>query len=84
MANLDERRHTVLASLGECRTALVDSGDREAAFLVSVAILELRMKLNRIADSELRALCEAMLPQDDLPAQRLQAQRRGPLLKLVK
>lgn len=89
MANLEERLRSILATLEECRAALIDSGDRETALLVSVAILELRMKLNRIADSDLKALCDAMLP-DEAPAERSQqakspqAQRRRPLLKLVK
>ena len=89
MANSDERLHSILASLEECRAALIDSASRETAQLVSVAILELRMKLHRVADSELRALCDAMLP-DDAPAQGSQdpksplSQRRRPLLKLVK
>jgi hypothetical protein len=54
-----------------------------------VAILELRMKLNRIADSELKALCDAMTP-DEASAQASQepgssqGRRRRPLLKLVK
>jgi hypothetical protein len=78
--------HLVLATLEECRAVLIDGSDRDTALLVSVAILELRMKLNRIADSELKALCDAMLP-DDAPAERSQEprpQRRRPLLKLVK
>ena len=89
MANSEERLNSILATLEECRAALIDSSDRETALLVSVAILELRMKLNRIADSELKALCDAMLP-DEAPAERSQqvkspqAQRRRPLLKLVK
>ncbi len=89
MANSEERLHSVLATLEGCRAVLVDSRDRETALLLSVAILELRMKLNRIADSELKALCDAMLP-DDAPAERSrdskssQGQRRRPLLKLVK
>ena len=68
---------------------LLASTSRETAELVSVAILELRMKLHRIGDSELKALCDAMLP-DDVPAERPhdprspQGQRRRPLLKLVK
>jgi hypothetical protein len=37
------------------------NGDRDTAQLVSFAILELRIKLNRIEDSELKALCDAML-----------------------
>jgi len=89
VANSEERLNSILATLEECRAALIDSSDRETALLVSVAILELRMKLNRIADSELKALCDAMLP-DEAPAERLQqvkspqAQRRRPLLRLVK
>ena len=88
MANSEARLHSVLATLEECRAALNHSSDRETALLVSVAILELRMKLNRITDSDLKALCDAMLP-DEAPerlqqAKSPQAQRRRPLLKLVK
>jgi hypothetical protein len=89
VANSEERLRSVLATLEECRAILVDGRDRETALLVSVAILELRMKLHRIADSELKALCDAMLP-DDAPAESSrdskssQGQRRRPLLKLVK
>lgn len=85
MAHSNERLHSVLAGLEECRTTLTGNGDRETALLVSVAILDLRMKLHRIADSELKALCEAMAP-DDAPAKRPPDSklRRPPLLKLVK
>jgi hypothetical protein len=88
VANSEELLHSVLATLEECRSVLVDSGNRGAAQLLSVAVLELRMKVNRIADAELKAFCDAMLP-DDVPARRSQApksplgQRRRPLLKLV-
>ena len=87
MSNSEER--LILATLERCRTALIASANRDTAQLLSVAILALRMKLNRIADSELKALCDALLP-DDAPAERLQdpkssfGQRRRPLLKLVK
>ena len=89
VANSEERLHSILTTLEECRAALFDSANGDTAQLLSVAILELRMKLNQIADSELKALCDAMLP-DEAPAERLrysksrQAQRRRPLLKLVK
>ena len=89
MANSEARLHSILATLEECRDALIDNSDCESALLVWVAILELRMKLNRITDSELKALCDAMLP-DEAPAERSQhaksqqTQRRRPLLKLVK
>jgi hypothetical protein len=82
-----ERLHVILATLEQCRSGLIDSSNRETAQLVSVAILELRMKLNRITDSELKALCDAMV-QDDTAAESLQypkpPPRRRPLLKLVK
>lgn len=61
MASSEERLHAVLATLEECQAALVLGGDRDTAQLLSVAILELRIKLNRIDDSELKALCDAML-----------------------
>src|SRR5580693_6924723 len=61
VANSEERLHSILETLEECQAALVASGNRNTAQLVSVAILELRIKLNRIADSELKALCDAML-----------------------
>ena len=89
VANSEERLHSILATLEQCRAGLIDSAHRETARLVSVAILELRMKLNRIAESELKALCDALLP-DDAPADRPHdlrsphGQRRRPMLKLVK
>jgi hypothetical protein len=85
----EEKLHEVLATLEECRTALIDSSSHETALLVSVAILEIRMKLNRIAESDLKALCDAMLP-DDAPAASSQDQKssqyheRRAMLKLVK
>jgi hypothetical protein len=89
VANSDQQLHSVLATLEECRAVLVGSSSRETAQLVSLAILELRMKLNRVADSELKALCDAM-SRDEAPVARpafpkpSQGQPRGPLLKLVK
>jgi hypothetical protein len=89
VANSEERLHPVLVTLEECRATLIRSNEREAAHLVSVAILELRMKLNRIADAELKALCDAMTPDEasalgSQEPKSPQGQRRRPLLKLVK
>jgi hypothetical protein len=83
--------HEVLVTLEECQKTLALGGDRGTAQLVAVAILELRIKLNRIQESEFRLLCDAMLqeaqashlayqprPEEGPPA-------RGPVsLKLVK
>jgi hypothetical protein len=65
VAYFEENLRTVLATLEECQAALIMNGDRDTAQLVSVAILDLRIKLNRIEDSELKALCDAMLREAD-------------------
>ena len=89
VANSEERLHLILATLEQCRAGLINSAHRDTAQLVSVAILELRMKLNRITESELKALCDAIV-SDDAVVDRPQdpkashGQRRRPLLKLVK
>ena len=67
MTNSEEKLHAVLATLEECQAALVLGGDRDTAQLVSVAILELRIKLNRIEDSELKALCDAVWRDVEAP-----------------
>jgi hypothetical protein len=68
VAFVEENLLDVLATLEACQAALVRNGDRDTAQLVSVAILELRIKLNRIEDSELKALCDAMLREVDAAA----------------
>jgi hypothetical protein len=65
VAYFEENLRTVLANLEECQAALIMNGDRDTAQLVSVAILELRIKLHRIEDSELKALCDAMLRETE-------------------
>ena len=91
VANSEERLNSILATLEECQAALVASGNRETAQLVSVAILELRIKLNRIADSELKALCDAMVQDEELSeaprdpkSPQSQGGRSAVALKLVK
>ena len=91
VANSEERLHAVLANLEQCQAALVLGGHRDTAQLVSVAILELRIKLNRIEHTELKALCDAMLRDSEPPGKPLHpkspvGQRgRSPVpLKLVK
>ncbi len=89
VTNSNEGLHSVLVRLEECRAALIDGGNRETALLVSVAILDLRMKLHEIADSELKALCEAIAPDGVLERRSPDSkspltQRLPPVLKLVK
>ena len=85
MANLEQQLLAVLAKLEECRARLNADGNRETAQLVSVAILDLRMKLNRIGDAERKALCDEMLPGEGERDPKSQpVQRRRPLLRVVK
>jgi len=57
---LTDKLEQILTELENCRAALWGGGDRDAANLVSVAILELKMKLNRINDADLKALVEQL------------------------
>jgi hypothetical protein len=91
VVHFEENLRAILTTLEECQAALVVNGDRDTAQLVSVAILELRIKLNRIEDSELKALCDAMLQEVEAaakpvqPASQASLRQRSPVtLKLVK
>jgi hypothetical protein len=82
----DERLASILEKLEECRAGLLAGGNRDSAHLVSVAILDVRMRLHRIGDAELRALCDEMLAGDGSPpdAKLAPGGKRRPLLRLVK
>jgi hypothetical protein len=87
----EEKMCEVLATLEECQATLARGGERDTAQLLSVAILELRIKLNRIQDSELKVLCDAMLREVEATERSYQPQSpesqlaRPPVsLKLVK
>jgi hypothetical protein len=93
--NSDEHLLAVLAMLEECRSALATSGNRDSAHLVSVAALDVRMKLNRIGDADLKLLCEAMAAKEEAgggpreanslhEATSSQTPPRRPLLRVVK
>jgi hypothetical protein len=90
VANSEERLQAILATLDQCRAALVKESRPETAKLVSLAILDLRIELSRIPDSDFQALCDAMTPPEDGPAGRSNDPNspRGPrkraVLKLVK
>jgi hypothetical protein len=83
VANSDEQLLSVLATLGECRAALLQAGKADTAQLLAVAILDLRMKIHRIDDAELKALCEELMLPDPTD-ERSRSHRRRPLLRLVK
>jgi hypothetical protein len=84
----DERLLAILETLEECRAGLLSGGNRDSAHLVSVAILDARMRLHRIGDAELRALCDEILADDDSPrlgeTRPAPARKRRPLLRVVK
>ena len=85
MISSNEQLLSVLATLEACRATLVASGDRDTAQLVSVAVLELRMKLNAIDDEDLKALCDELVSDETARTERTRpAQRRRPLLRVVK
>jgi len=58
----EQRLHAALATLEQCRAVLIASASGETAQLVSMAILQLRMKLNRITEAEWKAFCDAVAP----------------------
>ena len=62
MIKSEEQLLAILATLEACRAALVGNGSPETAHLVSVAALDIRMKLGQISEDELIALCEAAQP----------------------
>lgn len=89
MVSSEEQLLAVLSSLEECRALLVTNGNPETAHLVSIAALDVRLKLSRVGEEELTALCDAMIPRE-LAAEGLcgersaQTPRRRALLRLVK
>lgn len=86
MSHSDEQLHSVLETLEECRKVLNENHGRETAELLSIVILDLRMRLKGIAGAELRALCDEMLRgvTGDPRSKPAQDQPRRPLLRVVK
>ena len=88
--NLEARLRATLATLEQCQASLANDAEHDTADLLSVAILQLRMKLKGVTDSELKLLCEVQAAQEQAQASRSQKAPRGrrrrgrPVLKLVK
>jgi hypothetical protein len=51
---------SIIATLEENRAALVKRANLEAAQILAIAILQLRMRLHGIDGSELKAFCQAL------------------------
>jgi hypothetical protein len=86
VANVEERLLSLLATLEECQAVLMDKASFEAGRLLSLAILELRMELHKVTDSELKALCDLMVTEDRVERDPRTSLVRSlpPYLKLVK
>ncbi|WLA63250.1 hypothetical protein [Bradyrhizobium diazoefficiens] len=61
MSHSDEQLQSVLETLEECRRVLNEINSRESAELLSIVILDVRMKLKGIDSADLKALCDEML-----------------------
>jgi hypothetical protein len=83
VVNSDQQLLSILDSLRRCEARLRECSCDDTAHLVSVAVLELRMRINGISDADLKALCDEMLPDSDVSAEQTRSRRR-PLLRLVK
>ena len=86
VAHSEERLLSLLATLEECRAFLAGKANPETGRLLSLAILELRMELHQVSDSELKALCDLMATDDQAAqgAEAGQGQRLPHYLKLIK
>ena len=60
VSDSDAHLRGVIATLEENRVSLAESANPEAAQILSLAILQLRLRLNRIGNAELEALCDAV------------------------
>lgn len=88
VSHTDEQLQSVLETLEECRKVLNESNSRDSADLLSIVILDVRMKLKGIDSADLKALCDEMLRSaagEPLPpSKQTQDQPRRPLLRVVK
>ena len=90
MANSEERSPSILATLEQCQASLANDAEHDTADLLSVAILQLRMKLKGVTYTELKLLCDAQAAEEQAQAARNRKAPRGrrrrgrPVLRLVK
>ena len=84
LAHSQERLLSLLATLEECRAFLADKASPETGKLLSLAILELRMELHQVTDSELKALCDLIVTENQSAQDGQAGQRLPPYLKLIK
>jgi cell division protein FtsL len=61
VSDSDARLRSIIATLEQSRAELVESANSEAAQILAMAILQLRMRLYGVAASELDVLCDGVL-----------------------
>ncbi len=90
-ANSQARLRSTLATLELCQASLANDAEHDTADLLSVAILQLRMKLKGVTDAELKLLCDVQAAAEEQaraarnPGTSRGRRRRGrPVLKLVR
>ena len=89
-ANAEARLRSILAALEHCQASLASDAEHETANLLSVAILQLRMKLRGVTDSELKLLCDMRAAEEhdrtahDPKAPRKRRRGGRPVFKLVR
>ena len=64
LSDVSARLRIVMSRLEDCQTTLVDVGELGTAQLVAMAMLQLRMRMHNVSDAELRALCDALAPDE--------------------
>lgn len=88
VSHSDQQLQSVLETLEECRRVLNESNSRESAELLSIVILDVRMKLKGIDSADLKALCDEMVrsagSEPQPPSKQTQDQPRRPPLRVVK
>jgi hypothetical protein len=88
-ANAEARLRSTLSTLERCQASLANDAEHDTADLLSVAILQLRMKLKGVTESELRLLCDVQAAEEKArsahnpKAPRVRRRRGRPLLKMV-
>jgi hypothetical protein len=87
-ANAQARLRLILATLEQCRASLINEAEHDTADLLSVTMLQLRMRLKGVTDSELKLLSDTQAEQAQAqPAHNREAprdRRRRSFLELVK
>lgn len=53
----------MIATLDRCRADLTDGSDRETTYILDILVLQLRTRMHRIGEIELKDFCAALEPE---------------------